>query len=595
MEQSPHRPPRRRAFGRASWASALSLVAVVSCAGCHATQCSRLHDMHGALVVDAFLEQAEIDAFVTQLNGLQTSREITQAPYATRVHEYSCFVDAPESMADRIRRTVDAALGIQPANVTRAGNQLRLPARIAFGHEAEHRDRPREDEGTHPEFFREANTYTVLVYLGGEGALVLRSGIYTTEVQVVPGRLVAIPNQRLLHAARGSMRQLLGPVAYVPGRHDVALWPTGNGYPACAYGSALPCTWDTCTFSAIRNCSSCPLKLARTGVCSNPHGANQLFLSAHGLQLLDDNVFDGMSAIVKIDISANEITQLPPNICNGLNSLQRFYIGDNSLVSLPVTGTFYGCTALLELDLSSNAFASLPTVAFHGLFALQELYMYQQTAKGGGFHSGLPAGLLSGLSGLRVLSLHECNIRTLPAGFFAEQSGLLQLHLDTNSITCLPSDIFRPLTSLTNLDLDGNPDLECGGPIYSFGALSQPTSWDGGGCASGAGGLAAARAKLVWCRPSCTNDYDPGHSHKPNYDADKNPVLMGISGLSAMPCMWDDCEFRLEMMGNPPLQTLVRSGTCSSSWITANPTTETGESLENSRPPLSLPVPPPEG
>ena len=104
-------------------------------------------------------------------------------------------------------------------------------------------------------------------------------------------------------------------------------------------------------------------------------------------------------------------------------------------------------------------------------------------------------------------------------------------------------------------------------PIYNWGALSAASSWDGGGCASGDAGRVAARAKLVWCRPSCTNDYDPGHSHKGNWDADKNPKLLGISGESSMPCMWDDCEFRLESMGDPPKRTLVRSGTCSGSWI----------------------------
>ena len=106
--------------------------------------------------------------------------------------------------------------------------------------------------------------------------------------------------------------------------------------------------------------------------------------------------------------------------------------------------------------------------------------------------------------------------------------------------------------------------------IYNWGALSAASSWDGGGCASGDAGRIAARAKLVWCRFSCTNDYDPVHSHKGNWDADKNPMLLGIYGESAMPCMWHDCEFRLESMDDPPKWTLVRSGTCSNSWMVCN-------------------------
>ena len=105
-------------------------------------------------------------------------------------------------------------------------------------------------------------------------------------------------------------------------------------------------------------------------------------------------------------------------------------------------------------------------------------------------------------------------------------------------------------------------------PIYNWGALPAASSWDGGGCASGVAGRVAARAKEVWCRPSCTNDYDfDAHGTKTNWHSGRNPMLLGIYGESAMPCMWDDCEFRLRSMGDPPKMTLLRSGNCSDSWM----------------------------
>ncbi len=406
--------------------------------------------------------------------------------------------------------------------------------------------------------------------------------------------------------------------------------------PECAGDSGLPCSWGDCEFFL-----SGP-KLARLGNCSGEYSNNELIIRAHGLRELGENIFDGMTALKKIDLSGNNITTLPIDICRGLISLEVLNMSDNILTTLP-SRVFEQCPALRKIDLHRNAFSVLPSDALSGLDALRELWMHEQTAKGGGLIT-LPSGLLDAHRNLTHFSLHSASVQTLPAGFFLDQSALRELYLHTNSITCLPSDIFRPLTNLARLEIQGNPDLECGGfvptpillyslqhvcacvllfayvhtrsaltnvnqdlrarsllihisaheqdrnriasifesafltscspcichvhsPIYSFGALSEASNWDGGGCASGAAGRRAARAKLVWCRTSCTNDYDPVHSWKDNWDLNKNPMLINVSGESAMPCMWDDCEFRLESRGNPPVLTLVRSGTCSDSWI----------------------------
>ena len=373
----------------------------------------------------------------------------------------------------------------------------------------------------------------------------------------------------------------------------------------CADGSGLPCVWgpgfsssDTCEFSsysATLSDGGIGLKLARTGKCAAKYGTNELVLRGHGLKELDDNIFHGMSALTKIDISENEIKELPQDICNGLNSLQVFNLSDNNLVTLASSGTFRGCGNLTELVLSNNELRSLPSGAFTGLTALQKLWLHEQTAKGGGFigtqspsliGATLPYDLLSGLSSLTHFSLHTGSVQTLLAGFFTDQSNLLELYLHSNAITCLPSDIFRPLANLTRIDIQGNPDLECGGPIYSWGALGAATSWDGGGCASGS---------RTWCRPTCSNKYDPGHAGKPNcvYDSSGNvpaSVILGDISLQGtntppyMPCMWDQCEFRLELTGIPPVVTLKRLGTCSASWHPQTPNIEDGNKPVGSAP-----------
>ena len=192
------------------------------------------------VVLDGFLEQADVDGLIAQLDHLQTRRAVSQGVCTIHGHERDCFVNASVSLASRIRVALDAALHIESKNATSAHEQRVLPARIAYGPEAEHRDRAWGQDRI-PEVvsqlghlrdtnhvFGDENTYTVVVYLGGDGAMVLGTGDDAQEVQVVPGRLIAFPNHQLLHSAYGTSRQLLGPVAYVPGRHDASLWPTGN-------------------------------------------------------------------------------------------------------------------------------------------------------------------------------------------------------------------------------------------------------------------------------------------------------------------------------------------------------------------------------
>ena len=74
---------------------------------------------------------------------------------------------------------------------------------------------------------------------------------------MVPGRLIAFPNHRLLHSAYGTTRQMLGPVAYIPGRHDASLWPTGDSMPACTY--VIPTTSASClsNYEAILSQAAC--------------------------------------------------------------------------------------------------------------------------------------------------------------------------------------------------------------------------------------------------------------------------------------------------------------------------------------------------
>ena len=66
-------------------------------------------------LVDGFLDQAEIDGFVDQLTYLRGSD--SQGACTMSAREHNCIVNA-SAVISRMRASVDATLGINPANPT---------------------------------------------------------------------------------------------------------------------------------------------------------------------------------------------------------------------------------------------------------------------------------------------------------------------------------------------------------------------------------------------------------------------------------------------------------------------------------------------
>ena len=188
----------------------------------------------GILIVDNFLDEAEISDALTQLDRLEQERGDQQT--ATCPAKRQFLINVP-AVADRLRSEIDASLGLVPIEATEGAPQQEwLPARVMRGPTAAHRDEPQSaapwaqnlDDATKLDANKEAyrGGYIAIVYLGGDGALVLGSGPAAREVPVVPGRLVAWPNTDFVHSAHGHERRLLGPLAVVPGDRTAPLWLT---------------------------------------------------------------------------------------------------------------------------------------------------------------------------------------------------------------------------------------------------------------------------------------------------------------------------------------------------------------------------------
>ncbi len=188
----------------------------------------------GVLVIDGFLDEAEISDALTQLERLEKERGDQQTACPAK---RQFLINVP-AVADRLRSEIDASLGLVPIEATEGGapQQEWLPARVMHGPTAAHRDEPQSaapwaqnlDATKQLDANKEAyrGGYIAIVYLGGDGALVLGSGPAAREVPVVPGRLVAWPNTNFVHSAHGHERRLLGPLAVVPGDRTAPLWLT---------------------------------------------------------------------------------------------------------------------------------------------------------------------------------------------------------------------------------------------------------------------------------------------------------------------------------------------------------------------------------
>ena len=185
----------------------------------------------GVLVIDGFLDEAEISDALTQLERLEQERGDQQT--ATCPAKRQFLINVP-AVADRLRSEIDASLGLVPIEATEGAPQQEwLPARVMRGPTAAHRDEPQSAapwaqslDATKLDKEAYRGGYIAIVYLGGDGALVLGSGPAAREVPVVPGRLVAWPNTDFVHSAHGHERRLLGPLAVVPGDRTAPLWLT---------------------------------------------------------------------------------------------------------------------------------------------------------------------------------------------------------------------------------------------------------------------------------------------------------------------------------------------------------------------------------
>ena len=169
-----------------------------------------------------------------------------------------------------------------------------------------------------------------------------------------------------------------------------------------------------------------------------------LTLRDQGITALKAGDFDGLSALIRLDLGINQLSTLPDDVFSGLSSLKLLNLSDNSLSSLSAD-TFSGLSSLTGLNLGNNQLSSLPANIFSGLSALNWLSLSSNQL------SSLPDGLFSGLSSLNSLFLSN-NTVGLSITVSLEKVGENQFKATT--ATGAPFNLVLPVR-VTNGSIDG--------------------------------------------------------------------------------------------------------------------------------------------
>ena len=214
------------------------------------------------------------------------------------------------------------------------------------------------------------------------------------------------------------------------------------------------------------------------GICSRTTEVQTEILAAIAGGVTCDAVTDAQLEGITgmLELSGYNIPSLQAGDFAGLINLTILNLNSNDLTESTVpSGIFDDLTNLETLDLSANDFTTLPAGLFTSLSALTTLTFNTNASL-----TTLDAGVFGGLSALTTLNLsNNASLTTLPAGVFTNLTALTTLNLRSNALNALDAAIFSTLTDLTTLNLNGNSLRTLDATIFS--TLTDLTTLDLGG------------------------------------------------------------------------------------------------------------------
>ena len=194
------------------------------------------------------------------------------------------------------------------------------------------------------------------------------------------------------------------------------------------------------------------------GVCSGgtrtrTSQVSAAIISAAGKSACGDVTAVDLASITSLDASGSsgtEIARLNDYDFEGLGALVTLDLSDNNLSDLPAGTAASAGTGFA----AQNALALQPQAVFAPVAGLESLDL------SGNQFSALEASYFSSLVNLKVLNLGDNQFSTLGASYFSGLANLEVLDLSANQLTQagLPAGVFAGLFSLTRVDLTSNAE-----------------------------------------------------------------------------------------------------------------------------------------
>ena len=194
------------------------------------------------------------------------------------------------------------------------------------------------------------------------------------------------------------------------------------------------------------------IQVIRNGFLSAFQSVNTLFLKHCEIRVAEENAFEGMNQLLRLDLALNKL-QIIPTFKANMRTLKRLDLSNNQDLTEIKDNAFSQLTRLTYLNLNYCGITKVHLNSFVGLAKLQTLELVTNK---------LP--LIPGKTFLPVVSLKTLNLRnnrlaTIPRDYsniFNGLTNLKQLDLSSNQMSSLPTTVFKPLIKLTFLDLHDN-------------------------------------------------------------------------------------------------------------------------------------------
>ncbi|XP_054014167.1 uncharacterized protein LOC128895522 [Hylaeus anthracinus] len=179
---------------------------------------------------------------------------------------------------------------------------------------------------------------------------------------------------------------------------------------------------------------------------------DQLVVASNGLKKIHQHAFADLDQLTHLDVSDNKLTSWSEHHLRTNPRLQVLLMSDNpELETLPIFKTIdtieYETFSIYRFECANCGLDYLENDTFKAMPAITWLNLSRNRL------TGLPAGLLKGLSSLRVLDLSDNIINTLGNNMFVGATNLVKLSLAGNPLVTLQVSPFLSAPGLTKLDV----------------------------------------------------------------------------------------------------------------------------------------------